>query len=288
MLRRSTSALPLCASTVDSGVMTESSTETAGSPRLLSGTPLAGRVAVVTGASSGIGEASAVRLAELGASVALIARRADRLEAVADRIAGAGGRALAVPTDVRDRSSVLAAADRVAEHLGTVDLVFANAGIQLISSMVDLAVDDWDTQVGTNVGGVMNTIQAFIGPLRESAATGRTADLITTSSIAAVRILDRFQVYSATKAYITQLSLLLRTELGREKIRVTTIEPGMVDTELPDHVTDPSATKLMADLIEQIDVLQSVDVAELVAFVAALPRHVNLTEITVLPTEQAI
>jgi NADP-dependent 3-hydroxy acid dehydrogenase YdfG len=124
--------------------------------------------------------------------------------------------------------------------------------------------------------------------LRESAAGGRPADLITTSSIAAVRILDRFQVYSATKAYITQLSLLLRTELGQDKIRVCTIEPGMVDTELPDHVTDPSATKLMADLIAEIDVLQADDIAELVAFIAALPAHVNLAEITVLPTQQAI
>ncbi|MET0452818.1 MAG: SDR family oxidoreductase [Mycobacterium sp.] len=268
--------------------MTEPSTQASHSPRLLAGSSLEGRIAVVTGASSGIGEATAIRLAELGAGVALIARRSDRLDAVAERISAAGGRALALPTDVRDRSSMLATAERVEGELGTVDLVFANAGIQLISSITDLAVEDWDTQIGTNVGGVMNTIQAFIRPLRESASNGRTADLITTSSIAAVRILDRFQVYSATKAYITQLSLLLRTELGQEKIRVSTIEPGMVDTELPDHVTDPSATKLMADLIEQIDVLQSTDIAELVAFVAALPRHVNLTEITVLPTEQAI
>jgi len=96
------------------------------------------------------------------------------------------------------------------------------------------------------------------------------------------------QVYSATKAYVTQLSKLLRTELGRKKVRVATIEPGMVDTELPDHVTDPAASKLMADLITQIDVLQSEDVAETVAFLAAVPKHVNLTEITILPTEQAI
>ncbi|MET0704627.1 MAG: SDR family oxidoreductase [Mycobacterium sp.] len=268
--------------------MTESSIQASPSRRLLSGSPLEGRIAVVTGSSSGIGEATAIRLAELGAVVALVARRADRLDAVAERIAAFGGQAIAFPTDVRDRASMLATAERLAEQLGTVDLVFANAGIQLISSITDLAVEDWDTQVGTNVGGVMNTIQAFIRPLRESAANGRTADLITTSSIAAVRILDRFQVYSATKAYIAQLSRLLRTELGQEQIRVTTIEPGMVDTELPNHVTDPDATKLMADLIEQIDVLQSVDIAEIVAFVAALPPHVNLTEITVLPTKQAI
>ena len=134
----------------------------------------------------------------------------------------------------------------------------------------------------------MNTIQAFVGSLESAGSEGRPADLITTSSIAATRVLEKFQVYSGTKAFISHLTRLLRTELGRKNVRVATVEPGMVDTELPDHVTDPDATKLMADLIEQIDVLQSADVAETVAFVAALPKHVNLTEITILPTAQAI
>lgn len=256
--------------------------------QLLTGTPLAGRVAVVTGASSGIGEATAFRFAQLGASVALLARRGDRLDDLEDRIRDIGGTALAVPTDVADRSAVLAAAERVERELGQVDLVFANAGVQLIAGITDLAVDDWDTQLSTNVGGVMNTVQAFVRPLAAAAEAGRPADLVTTSSIAAVRILEGFQVYSATKAYVAQLSRLLRTELGRKKVRVATVEPGMVDTELPDHVTDPAATRLMADLIAQIDVLRSADVAETVAFLAAVPRHVNLTEITILPTEQII
>jgi hypothetical protein len=119
-------------------------------------------------------------------------------------------------------------------------------------------------------------------------AAGGTADLIITSSTAAVRYLEGFQVYSATKAYLAQLSRLLRMELGRNKVRVSTIEPGMVNTELPDHVTDPSASKLMADLIQQIDVLTGEDIAETVAFLASLPKHVNLTEIHILPTEQVI
>ncbi|MGW1737391.1 SDR family oxidoreductase [Nocardia sp. NPDC001965] len=139
-----------------------------------------------------------------------------------------------------------------------------------------------------NIKGVMNTIQAFVTSLVDAAEAGKTADLITTSSIAATRVLEKFQVYSGTKAYISQLTRLLRTELGRKNVRVSTIEPGMVDTELPDHVTDPDASKLMADLIDQIDVLQSEDVAETVAFVAAVPKHVNLTEITILPTAQII
>lgn len=256
--------------------------------QILTGAPLDGRVAVITGASSGIGEATAERLAELGAKVALLARRNDRITAAADRINTAGGTAIAITTDVTDRDSLAAAADRIDTEFGTVDLVFANAGVQLISEIVDLEVDDWDTQIDLNIKGVMNTIETFVESLVQAATDGKPADLITTSSIAATRILEKFQVYSATKAYISQLTRLLRTELGRKNVRVATIEPGMVDTELPDHVTDPDASHLMADLIDQIDVLQPEDIAETVAFLTAVPKHVNLTEITILPTAQAI
>jgi NADP-dependent 3-hydroxy acid dehydrogenase YdfG len=134
----------------------------------------------------------------------------------------------------------------------------------------------------------MNVIGAFLPHLTESAAQGGPADLINTSSIAETRILEKFSVYSGTKAYISHLTRLLRVELGPKLVRVATIEPGMVDTELPDHVTDADAARLMAGLIHDIDVLQGADIAETVAFMAALPRHVNLTEITILPTAQAV
>ncbi len=250
--------------------------------------PLTGRVAVVTGASSGIGAATAHRLATLGAKVALAARRADNLDSLAARITEAGGAALALPLDVTDRAAVLAAAEKVADAFGPADLVFNNAGVQLISPVQDTRFDEWQHQIDLNISGVMNVIGAFVPQLIESAAAGKPADLITTSSIAATRVLEKFSVYSGTKAYISQLTRLLRVELGRKRVRVSTIEPGMVDTELPSHVTDPDATRLMADLIRDIDVLTAADVAETVGFIAAVPRHVNLTEITILPTEQAV
>jgi NADP-dependent 3-hydroxy acid dehydrogenase YdfG len=255
---------------------------------VLTATPLAGRVAVVSGASSGIGAATAQRLAELGAKVAVLARRKDKLDSLVAAIQTDGGTAIAVPVDVTSREAVQAAAQQVADQLGTADLVFNNAGVQLISPITDLRQDDWQRQIDLNVTGVMNVIGAFLPHLTAAAEAGKPADLITTSSIAATRILEKFSVYSGTKAYISQLTRLLRVELGRKNIRVATIEPGMVDTELPDHVTDPDASTLMADLIDQIEVLQSSDVAETVAFMAAVPRHVNLTEITILPTAQAI
>ncbi|GAA2275712.1 SDR family oxidoreductase [Nonomuraea roseoviolacea subsp. roseoviolacea] len=255
---------------------------------LLTGTPLAGRVAVVTGASSGIGAATAHRLAHLGAKVAVLARRKDKLDALVESIQAAGGVAMALPVDVTDRNAVHAAAHQVGEQLGRTDLVFNNAGVQLISAIDELRLDDWQRQIDLNITGVMNVIGAFLPQLSAAADAGEPADLITTSSIAATRILEKFSIYSGTKAYISHLTRLLRVELGPKNIRVATIEPGMVDTELPDHVTDPDASRLMADLIDQIDVLQSSDIAETVAFMAAVPRHVNLTEITILPTAQAI
>lgn len=255
---------------------------------LLTGAPWSGRVAVVSGASSGMGAVTAEHLAELGATVVVLARRKERLDSLVKNIEAAGGAALALAVDVTDRGAVQAAADQVAQRFGKADLVFNNAGVQLISGIEELKVDDWQRQIDLNISGLMNVIAAFLPHLTDSAAAGKPADLINTSSIAATRILTKFSIHSGTKAYISHLTRLLRVELGPKTVRVATIEPGMVDTELPDHVTDADASKLMADLINDIDVLQSADIAETVAFMAAVPRHVNLTEITILPTAQAI
>ena len=255
---------------------------------LLTGRPLDGRVAVVTGASSGMGEATARRLAGHGAAVAVVARREEKLSALADDVASAGGKVMYLPVDVTDRAAVRTAADQVADTLGPADLVFNNAGVQLISAIDELKVEDWQRQIDLNVTGVMNVIAAFLPHLTAAAGRGRPADLINTSSIAATRILEKFSIYSGTKAYISHLTRLIRVELGRKNVRVSAIEPGMVDTELPDHVTDPDASDLMTGLLNDIECLRSTDIAETVAFIAALPRHVNISELTILPTAQPV
>ena len=204
---------------------------------------------------------SSSAMRDTAASSLLRASRAYAALAGRDYVSPDDIAALAVPVDVTDRESVSRAAGRVAAEWGQADLVFANAGVQLISAIDDLKVDDWQRQIDLNITGVMNTIAAFVPHLIENADAGRPADLMTTSSIAATRVLEKFSVYSGTKAYLSQLTRLLRVELGQKMVRVSTIEPGMVDTELPDHVTDPDASKLMADLIENIDVLSAADVA---------------------------
>ncbi|MFE7795089.1 SDR family oxidoreductase [Streptomyces sp. NPDC057460] len=206
---------------------------------LLTGTPLVGRVAVVSGASSGMGAATAERLAELGATVVVLARRKDKLDNVVKNIESSGGTALALAVDVTDRAAVQTAADEVADRFGKADLVFNNAGVQLVSGIEELKVDDWQRQIDLNITGLMNVIAAFLPHLTTSAEQGKSSDLINTSSIAATRILEKFSIYSGTKAYISHLTRLLRVELGPKMVRVATIEPGMVDTELPDTSPTP-------------------------------------------------
>jgi NADP-dependent 3-hydroxy acid dehydrogenase YdfG len=250
-------------------------------------TPLTGRVAVVTGASSGIGEATAKRLAASGAKVAVLARRVDRLDKLVDEIERSGGTALALAVDVTDAAAVRAAADRVAAELGTADLLFNNAGVMLPAPVEDVPFEQWQRQIDLNVTGLMNTIGAFIPQLIAAAAEKGVADLINTSSIGAQNIFPNFAVYSGTKAYVTHMSRTLRAELGAKNVRVAAIEPGIVETELPNHVTDAGATEWITATKGQIDVLESEDVAEAINFLAAQPARVNFQQLTIMPTGQA-
>ncbi|MFB7578670.1 SDR family oxidoreductase [Streptomyces hydrogenans] len=250
-------------------------------------TPLQGRVAVVTGASSGIGEAAAEKLASLGAHVVVLARRADRLQNLVERIAENGGTALALTADVTDPAAVQVAADRVEAELGGADLLFNNAGVMLPAPIEERAAGQWQRQIDLNVTGLMNVIGAFTPHLVRAGQERGVADLINTSSIAARNIFPNFAVYSGTKAYVTHLSRHLRTELGPKGVRVSAIEPGIVGTELQSHVTDQGAIDWLEDSKESMDWLTPQDVAETIGFLATLPPRVNLQQVTIMPTAQA-
>lgn len=247
---------------------------------------LAGRVAVVTGASSGIGEYTAKALALRGAKVVLLARRKDKLESIVAEITAAGGEAFAISVDVTSQESVDAAADAVESKYGTADLVFNNAGVMLPGSIEERKLNEWEHQIDLNVTGVMRIINAFIPHLTRAAEKGNTVDLINTSSIAGQYLYPYFAVYSATKAYVSHLTRHLRAELGPKNIRVSVIEPGIVSTELQGHVTFQGAKDWLANAEQTIDFLQAEDVAGVVAFLASQPAHVNLQQVVIMPTKQ--
>lgn len=243
--------------------------------------------AVVTGAASGIGEAVAVLLAEQGARVALLARRGQRLEAIAEKIRANGGQALAVTADVTDQASVDAAAERVHAAYGAADLVVNAAGVMLPNPVDDGRVDEWQRMLDTNVTGVLRVIRAFTGDLVAAAAGGRPADLVNVSSIGAHIAFPNYAVYGATKAALTYLSQSLRTEFGPRDVRVTNIEPGLTDSELKTHIDSDGLREQVEGMFEALGGLESQDVADVVAYVASRPRRVNLRQVIVLPTRQA-
>ena len=258
----------------------------ADTPTATPAAPLAGRVAVITGASSGLGEAAASELAALGATVVALARRADRLTDLVARIEKDGGTAVAITADVTDPAALRAAADRVQADFGGADLVFNNAGVMLPAPIEQLAVGQWQHQIDLNITGVMNVIAAFTPQLIAAAAAKGVADLINTSSIAAQNIFPGFAVYCGTKAYVTHMSKQLRAELGPKNVRVSAIEPGIVGTELQSHVTDPGAQQWLEGAAQQMEFLAPEDVARTIGFLAALPPRVNLQQVTIMPTGQ--
>lgn len=249
---------------------------------------LAGRVAVVTGASSGMGRASATLLASRGAKVALLARRKSELESVAAEIRDAGGTALAIVTDVTDPASVDAAAAEVRKVFGCADLIFNNAGVMLPGSVGQQDFKEWEHQIDLNVTGAMRVIHAFVSQLEEAAAKGGQVDLINTSSIAGQYVYGYFAVYSATKAYVSHLTRHLRLELGPKNIRVSMIEPGITATELQGHFTFQGAKDWIANAALSIDFLQPQDVAAVVGFIVSQPKHVNLQQVVIMPTKEGI
>jgi NADP-dependent 3-hydroxy acid dehydrogenase YdfG len=250
------------------------------------GKPLDGRVAVITGASSGIGAAAAEQLAWLGAKVAVVARREGRLEDLVTRIEKNGGSAIEVAADVTDADRIQDVADTVQAQLGDADLLLNNAGVMLPAPIEERRTGQWRHQIDLNITGLMNTIGAFVPQLVRAAAERGVADLINTASIAAHDIFPNFAVYSGTKAFVAQLSRGLRAELGPKQVRVAAISPGTVGTELQSHVTDPGAQEWLDASKETMEWLTPQDIAQIVGFIATLPPRANLQEVIVMPTGQ--
>ncbi|MFI7104858.1 SDR family oxidoreductase [Nonomuraea sp. NPDC050227] len=248
---------------------------------------LSGRIAVVTGAASGMGEATARLLAANGAKVALLARRADRLAELAAKIDADGGTALPVTVDVTDDASVAAAVEVVHTGLGRADLVVNAAGVMLPNPVQDGRLDEWTRMLDTNVAGVLRVTGAFAADLLAAADAGRTADLVNISSIGAHVTFPNYAVYGATKAALTHLSASLRPEFGPRGVRVTNLEPGLTATELGDHIDNAELGAQLAGMFEAFTPLTADEIADLIGYTVSRARHVNLRQVVVLPTAQA-
>lgn len=249
--------------------------------------PLEGTVALVTGASSGIGEQTAVTLAGLGAQVAVAARRVDRLDALVQRIEQSGGRATAVEADLADGEQARAAVDTAVERFGRLDTVVANAGVMLLGPIVDADVTEWRRMIELNTLGAMYTAHAALPHLLAAAEQEprRVADLVITSSVAGRRVRQGSGVYNASKHAIGAFAEALRMEVTQRFVRVSLIEPGAVTTELASH-NRPEVQERMAERFAGVERLAADDIARTIAFVVTGPRHMAVNEVLVRPTGQ--
>jgi NADP-dependent 3-hydroxy acid dehydrogenase YdfG len=244
---------------------------------------LEGRVAAVTGATSGIGEATAVLLAGAGAKVALAGRREDRLNAVSERIAGDGGMSLPIPTDVSDEAQAQGFVRRAHDELGGLHVLVNNAGVMLLGPVTGADTREWRTMIDVNLLGLLYCTHAALPLMGE----GGGGDIVNVSSVAGRRASLGSAVYNMTKFGVHGFSEALRQEALHAGIRVTIIAPGMVATELLDHNTNPMVLEAAERMREQVGApLGSEDVARLILLAVSQPGHVALNEVLVRPTRQ--
>ena len=240
-------------------------------------------VIVITGASSGMGEAAARQLAAEGARVVLGARRTDRIEALAAEINSEGGEALAVSTDVTDRAQVKHLVDTAVGTHGRIDVLINNAGIMPLSPFDRLKVDEWDQMIDVNLKGVLYGIAAALPHMKEQ----KSGHVINLSSVAGHKVFGGSAVYSATKSGVRALSEGLRQEVKPYNIRTTIISPGAVKTELLDHISEPDVQQANREFVGEVGVPAD-SFARVVAFVISQPEGLDTNEVLFRPTSQEL
>ncbi|BAY44297.1 short-chain dehydrogenase/reductase SDR [Scytonema sp. HK-05] len=245
---------------------------------------LDGKVALITGASSGIGQATALALAAEGAKVALAARRADRLQKLEKQITDGGGKALSLVTDIADEAQVAEMVHKTNSNFGSVDILVNNAGVMLVGPVEGADTSDWRRMININLLGLMYATHAAL-PLMKAQGGGH---IVNISSVAGRVAVPNYAVYNATKFGVCAFSEALRKEVYKDKIRVTVIEPGGVATELADQITNPEFKQLTDQFYESLTVLESEDIAAAIAYAVTQPPRVNVNEILIRPTEQEL
>jgi NADP-dependent 3-hydroxy acid dehydrogenase YdfG len=248
---------------------------------------LDGTVALVTGASSGIGEATALALVEHGAAVALAARRVDRLDGLAAKIRDQGGTALVLEADITDERVAGDVVERTVAELGRLDTLVNNAGVMLLGPAVGAPLADWQRMVELNVLGLLYCAHAALPHLLRAADEGprQVADLVNVSSVAGRLARSGSAVYNATKHGVGAFSEALRQEVTRRHVRVSLVEPGAVDTELAGH-NRPEILASIKRRFDGVERLRAADIADAVCYIVTRPRHVAINEMLVRPTEQ--
>ena len=241
------------------------------------------KVVVITGASSGLGEATARHLAAQGAIVVLGARRADRIEALAEELTAAGHRARAVPTDVTDRDQVRHLVDTAVEEFGRVDVMLNNAGLMPLAPLERLKLDEWDQMIDVNIKGVLYGIAAALPHMKEQ----RSGHIINVSSVYGHVVDPGATVYCATKFAVRALSEGLRREVKPYNIRTTVISPGAVSTELLEHIGEKDIQAETKEFVSKIAVGADT-FARMVAFAVNEPDDVDVNEILFRPTAQPV
>ena len=241
------------------------------------------KVALVTGASSGIGAATARKLAAEGINVGLAARRRDRLDALVAEIAEGGGQAIALETDVTDPTSCKRAAEALIAAHGRIDVLVNNAGLMPLSDIDSFRTDEWQRMVDVNISGVLNVSAAVLPQMIRQ----KSGHVFNMSSIAGRKVFAGLSVYCATKAAVAALSDGMRMELApKHNIRVTSIQPGAVKSELYEQISDPGYRKQMDDLAASMTYLEGEDIADAILFALKAPERMDMSEMFIMPTEQ--